>query len=55
MNSRKKWIDPIKKIIDINNCEEILENLLEISVNVNEQNTIHCDFDLDFSDEYLHN
>lgn len=36
MNSRKKWIDLIKKIIDINNCEEILENFLEISVNVNE-------------------
>lgn len=44
MNSRKKWIDPIKKIIDINNCEIFLENLLEISVNVNEQNTIHVWF-----------
>lgn len=38
-----------------NNCEEKLEDLLEISINENEQNTIDCDFNLDFLDDYLQN
>lgn len=42
INSCKKWIDPKERII-------------EISVNENEQSTIHCNFDFDFLDEYLHN
>lgn len=32
-----------------------MEDLLEISVNENEQSTIDRDFNLDFLDEYLHN
>lgn len=55
INSRKNE-QKQKKITEINNnCEENVEDLLEISVNENEQSTIDCDFNLDFLDEYLHN
>uniref|UniRef100_K1RY61 Uncharacterized protein n=1 Tax=Magallana gigas TaxID=29159 RepID=K1RY61_MAGGI len=45
-----------KNTTEINkNCEEKLEDLLEISINENEQNTIDCDFNLDFLVDYLQN